>query len=119
MPRGVSVDPIYVYTIENNFAIKYDEPTDETITRENKNGHEVQLSWSYTKDNPGEMPDWEEVIIRGQATPDNTKQVQWFLNKLEEIKPRIRKAKAQLSGLDSGEEVTTANTSDKEDDLPF
>ncbi len=42
-------------------------------------GNEVSVKHFYNKENPNGMPDLEDVIIKGEPTKDNTKQVEFLV----------------------------------------
>jgi hypothetical protein len=49
----------------------------------NQNGH--ALKWTWTKDNPGDLPKLEQIKIKGQMTNDNSKQLEFLENYWQQL----------------------------------
>jgi hypothetical protein len=50
----------------------------------------VAIKHAYTKDNPNGLPEWEQVVIKGQPVGDNTKQLAFLQAMVEkDILPKL------------------------------
>jgi len=54
-----------------------------TIYQEGKGWDDDKVPYMWTKDNPGDMPDWETVEKEGKPTLDNTKQTNFLIGKFK------------------------------------
>lgn len=83
------------FTKEVDISIRRKEKRDTIFIRQQDDqGNWKNLTWAWTKSNPGPKPSWRKVIVRGKEEWDNSEEVAFFLKVLrEEIVPRIHDAR--------------------------
>jgi len=85
MNRIVNVDPNLLVKFRP-YQFPNPENTDKnlvgcTIYQEGKEWENDKVPYMWTRENPGEMPDWEDVLKEGKTVKDNTKQTNFLIRK--------------------------------------
>jgi hypothetical protein len=117
------------FTKKVQLSLSYDVASKKQTLFMNQDG--AGLKWSWTKDKPGQKPNWEKVTIDGEDKWDRTKEFEYFESILKDhLRPKMYKVSIDPIGGESPVEVdgqvTTieavpANSAPdpSDDDLPF
>lgn len=62
--------------VEMSLVTKEEDGKKRTSIFMKQNGENVK--WAFTKSNPGEMPPFEQIVVKGAKQWDNTKQIDWL-----------------------------------------
>lgn len=60
------------------------------------------IKWYWTKDNPGALPPMEKIKVKGKETWDDSKQLEFFENFLQEVRAKLNPAPAAV---DNNEDI--------------
>lgn len=123
-----SIDP----ALECQFDIKRSGERDSLfVAQPDGTGRMEALKWNYTKDNPGERPEWVEKVNKfGEKEWDNTAEIAWFLEKVPGVNerftgnwataPATMPAASPVNDMDIPEMLpATSEEPPVTDDLPF
>ena len=82
------------------------------------------IKWKYTKANPGNKPQWEQIMVKGKKVWDNTDELLFFKERLNEVAATINVeegGKVEFPPVSDprGWGVLQEPVFDNDDDLPF
>jgi hypothetical protein len=79
------------------------------------------VKWAWTRDNPGDLPQWKTVTINDKETPDKTDQMRFLKQLVGDTNEKLKGVKVEKAAPASkGKTLVTENIgSEHEDDLPF
>lgn len=77
------------------------------------------LKWAYTRDNPNGKPEWEKKTVQGEERWDNSKEIEWLINKLPDINAMLSLQPIEHGPPDHDGIIEAPSNVNHADDLPF